>query len=145
MGGTSFGMEGTAFTSAESIAQSVLARLGDNAKPPGGEHILRSLAPLPDGSLPTKLQVIQHACNNPPGAPLIRGGPDGVFKQTKPLPHGGFQITTPCGQAHIKVQPSTGSIDICGSKPSVALPYVQDWTTDSVVCSRRNKKRNAHR
>ena len=35
-----------------------------------------------------------------------------------------------CGRAHIKVHVATGTVDVCGSEPWAALPYIMHWTEE---------------
>ena len=120
------------------MVRSAMDRLEESGGKGGGVHIMRSLASLPGGARPTKEVILGMASTLPHGGPLLRH--ESMHRQLKTLPHGDFQITTPCGKAHVKVHMTSGSVDLCGSEPQIAVPYVEGWTLDIAVPSRRKKR-----
>ena len=125
------------------MVQAAMQHLTAQGTAKGGVHIMRSLKCFQDGSYPNKEQILEIASATPPGGALLK--PHTILRQVKNLPHGDVQLTTPCGRAHVKVHFGSGSIDVCGAKPELALPYIEGWTADEAVPSRRKKRKGGDR
>ena len=83
---------------------------------------------MPNGAKLAKEDIVHAICDDTSsGETLFSSGLSET--NSKPISHG-FQITTPCSQAHIKVFLNSMVLDICGNDPFAALPYVESWSTD---------------
>ena len=99
------------------------------------EHLRRDLLPLPGVKDDPVEEATDLAMDFPRGSPFIK-----LPWQVASLPHGGVQLTTMCTRAHVKVFPSSGIVDICGSVPAIALPLIAGWPTESTVPPRKGKR-----
>ena len=119
----------------ETLRNAVRARLHTATTSETTAHFRRDLLPLRGLQADPADEVVDLAMEHPYGCPFVK-----LPWQVKGLPHGGVQLTSMCKRAHVKVFPSSGIVDICGSVPAIALPLIADWTTDSTVPPRQHKR-----
>eukprot|EP00929_Paragymnodinium_shiwhaense_P010459 TRINITY_DN115121_c0_g1_i1.p2 TRINITY_DN115121_c0_g1~~TRINITY_DN115121_c0_g1_i1.p2 ORF type:complete len:143 (-),score=12.52 TRINITY_DN115121_c0_g1_i1:167-595(-) len=76
---------------------SILERAGGACQQNQSNFIRRLVKTKPDGSLPSLREISEWAEKLPVGAPLLRSARQAIHRS------GGVQVSTPCGQAHVKI------------------------------------------
>jgi hypothetical protein len=120
-------------------------RVGTRAGAGAGMHIRREVMPLRSGAKATVIDILKWCTSLPSGNPLIvlppgqELSPHMRHPQIVEIAHG-FQVRTACNQAVVKIFPSSGTVSIGGASPSVAVPFVSEWTTEATSAPKKRRR-----